>query len=114
MIFNNQYQILHDKYCIKTQKLTETQCVIAALYSYNKGITCIENAIKNSNDFNTFLDMVRDSKGGDNKYIEHVLSFLQDGTQLKIKNTNTIYENYDSGYTTTITIDNENCDIFKI
>jgi len=85
MIFSYQYNYFNKKY----KDLSDSECLIATLFSYNKGITCIDNALSNSNSFDDFLYIVKNTPFGDNKYIEHVLSYLKDQTKLNINLENT-------------------------
>lgn len=86
MIFNNYYNYINKNY-----DLSDEECLIATLFAYNKGIGTITKNLNNGN-FNDFLEGVKNSNGGDNEYIEHVLSHLHDNTELNMKtNDNTIH-----------------------
>ena len=83
MMLNNYYNILYNDY---SYKFSNEEILGAAVFAYNKGITTINNALNNSDTYNEFLDYIKNySYGGDNKYIEHVFSYINDEDVITLK-----------------------------
>lgn len=83
MIVNQYYHNLRNTF-IENQILTPDECLIATLTGYNKGITGLRKIIRNyGNDYINHRDAIN---GGDNLYAEHVLSFLENGTNITFLN----------------------------
>lgn len=83
MIFNNYYNYIYSNY---GNKFNEKECLIASIFSYNKGIGTIKNCINNCSTFDKFLTLAKHTNGGDNEYIEHVLSYIENETTIQMKN----------------------------
>lgn len=84
-IFSNQYNLIYDNY---KDKYSDSEILGISIFSYNKGITITLEAINNTNTYQEFLDyMKNNSYGGDNEYIEHVLSYVPDETVIVMKTT---------------------------
>ena len=101
MIISSYYNTIHNNY---HEKLSPAEEIGATIFAYNKGITAIMNALNNTNNYEEFIEYVKhNSIGGDNEYIEHVLSYstdetivtmkLNDGTENNILIDNTNIEN---------------------
>lgn len=85
MILNNQYATLYNKYYLNGT-ITKDEVIIATVISYNKGITAICNLINNyGKDFTSHISETLD---GDNDYLKHVFSYLEDMSIIKIQNQN--------------------------
>lgn len=83
MILANQYNYIHETY---GHKLSKEEELIASVWSYNKGITAIDEALRNTNSFKEFRDYVINySYGGDNEYPEHVCSYIPDQEIITMK-----------------------------
>ena len=83
MIFNNQYNLIHENY---GYKLTKEQELSATVWSYNKGITAINEALAYTNTYDEFVEYVKNNSiGGDNEYLEHVFSYLPDQEIITMK-----------------------------
>lgn len=83
MILNNYYNTIHSNY---SDILTPEQELGATIWAYNKGITAICNGLNNTDNYNDFITYVKNnSNGGDNEYIEHVLSYIKDEDIITIK-----------------------------
>ena len=83
MIMNYQYNSIHENYGYKLNKEEE---LAATIWSYNKGITIINEALSNTNSFDEFKNYVyMYSIGGDNEYIEHVCSYIPDQEIITMK-----------------------------
>ena len=83
MIMNYQYNYIHEQY---GYKLTKEQELVASVWSYNKGITIIDEALRNTNSFDDFKNYVlMNSIGGDNEYVEHVFSYIPDQEIITMK-----------------------------
>ncbi len=85
MIFNNYYNYICNNF---SNKLNKKECLIATIFGYNKGIGIVSKCIQNSSNFNECIDLIKSSNGGDNEYIEHVLSYLKDDTTLCVRSLN--------------------------
>lgn len=83
MILNNYYNTIFNKY-YKNGTLSKSDCILATIIAYNKGITAISNLINTYN--NTYLDHINETFGGDNNYLNHVSSYLRDMTKVEIEN----------------------------
>lgn len=78
IIFANQYNFLNKKY---GDKFSDAEILMAALLAYNKGISIVDVAMSNTNSFDEFKYYITiNSSGGNNNYVEHVLSYIEDGT----------------------------------
>lgn len=84
MIYNYQYNYIVDKYT----NFSDEECFIASLYSYNKGLTIVDECLSRSYDFNDFLYQIKNTPYGDNEYSNHVLSYIPDETILHFKTIN--------------------------
>ena len=62
------------------------EVIIATVISYNKGITAICNLINNYG--KDFTSHISETLGGDNDYLKHVFSYLEDMSIIKIQNQN--------------------------
>lgn len=83
MILNSYYNTIHRNY---GNKLSPQEELCATVWAYNKGITSICEALNNSDDYYEFKDYVLNkSYGGDNEYLEHVFSYIQDEDIIKMK-----------------------------
>lgn len=85
MILNNQYATLYNKYYLNGT-ITKDEVIIATVISYNKGITAICNLINNYG--KDFTSHISETLGGDNDYLKHVFSYLEDMSIIKIQNQN--------------------------
>lgn len=85
MILNNQYMTLYNKYYLNGN-ITKDEVIIATVISYNKGITAICNLINNYG--KDFTSHISETLGGDNDYLKHVFSYLEDMSIIKIQNQN--------------------------
>lgn len=85
MILNNQYMTLYNKYYLNGT-ITKDEVIIATVISYNKGITAICNLINNYG--KDFTSHISETLGGDNDYLKHVFSYLEDMSIIKIQNQN--------------------------
>lgn len=85
MILNNQYATLYNKYYLNGT-ITKDEIIIATVISYNKGITAICNLINNYG--KDFTSHISETLGGDNDYLKHVFSYLEDMSIIKIQNQN--------------------------
>ena len=85
MILNNQYATLYNKYYLNGT-ITKDEVIIASVISYNKGITAICNLINNYG--KDFTSHISETLGGDNDYLKHVFSYLEDMSIIKIQNQN--------------------------
>ena len=85
MILNNQYMTLYNKYYLNGN-ITKDEVIIATVISYNKGITAICNLINNYG--KDFTSHISETLGGDNDYLKHVFSYLEDMSIIKIQNRN--------------------------
>ena len=85
MILNNQYATLYNKYYLNGT-ITKDEVIIATVISYNKGITAICNLINNYG--KDFTNHISETLGGDNDYLKHVFSYLEDMSIIKIQNQN--------------------------
>ena len=85
MILNNQYMTLYNKYYLNGN-ITKYEVIIATVISYNKGITAICNLINNYG--KDFTSHISETLGGDNDYLKHVFSYLEDMSIIKIQNQN--------------------------
>lgn len=85
MILNNQYATLYNKYYLNGN-ITKDEVIIATVISYNKGITAICNLINNYG--KDFTSHISETLGGDNDYLKHVFSYLEDMSIIKIQNQN--------------------------
>ena len=85
MILNNQYMTLYNKYYLNGN-ITKDEVIIATVISYNKGITAICNLINNYG--KDFTSHISETFGGDNDYLKHVFSYLEDMSIIKIQNQN--------------------------
>ena len=83
MILNNQYMTLYNKYYLNGT-ITKDEVIIATVISYNKGITAICNLINNYG--KDFTSHISETLGGDNDYLKHVFSYLEDMSIIKIQN----------------------------
>lgn len=83
MILNNQYATLYNKYYLNGN-ITKDEVIIATVISYNKGITAICNLINNYG--KDFTSHISETLGGDNDYLKHVFSYLEDMSIIKIQN----------------------------
>ena len=78
MILNNKYYL--------NGNITKDEVIIATVISYNKGITAICNLINNYG--KDFTSHISETLGGDNDYLKHVFSYLEDMSIIKIQNQN--------------------------
>ena len=78
MILNNKYYL--------NGTITKDEVIIATVISYNKGITAICNLINNYG--KDFTSHISETLGGDNDYLKHVFSYLEDMSIIKIQNQN--------------------------
>ena len=85
MILNNQYMTLYNKYYLNGT-ITKDEVIIATVISYNKGIAAICNLINNYG--KDFTSHISETLGGDNDYLKHVFSYLEDMSIIKIQNQN--------------------------
>lgn len=85
MILNNQYATLYNKYYLNGT-ITKDEVIIATVISYNKGITAICNLLNNYG--KDFTSHISETLGGDNEYLKHVFSYLEDMSIIKIQNQN--------------------------
>lgn len=85
MILNNQYATLYNKYYVNGT-ITKDEVIIATVISYNKGITAICNLLNNYG--KDFTSHISETLGGDNDYLKHVFSYLEDMSIIKIQNQN--------------------------
>ena len=83
MILNNYYNIIYNNY-YKNNILSKSDCILATILAYNKGITAICNLINSYN--SSYLDHINETLGGDNDYLKHVSSYLNDMTTVEIEN----------------------------
>ena len=83
MILNNYYNIIYNNY-YKSNILSKSDCILATILAYNKGITAICNLINSYN--SSYLDHISETLGGDNDYLKHVSSYLNDMTTVEIEN----------------------------
>lgn len=80
IILSKQYNYLNKKY---TGKFNDAEILMAAILSYNKGISIVDLAMSNTNSFDEFKYYITvNSSGGNNNYIENVLSYIEDETVL--------------------------------
>lgn len=101
MIFNFNYQDIYHNY-VETKILTPQEGILATVFAYNKGLYGIKNLI------NTYgidyINHVNELKGGDNEYLNHIYSYIPDGTQITLTNKD--------GTISNVYIDNINTDTF--
>lgn len=83
MILNNYYNTIFNKY-YKNGTLSKSDCILATIIAYNKGITAISNLINTYN--KGYLEHINETFGGDNNYLNHVSSYLSDMTKVEIEN----------------------------
>ena len=83
MILNNQYMTLYNKYYLNGN-ITKDEVIIATVISYNKGITAICNLINNYG--KDFTSHISETLGGDNDYLKHVFSYLEDMSKIQNQN----------------------------
>ena len=83
MIMSSYYNTIHTNY---SDKLNPEQELGATIWAYNKGITQICKSLNNTDNYNEFVSYVKNyTAGGDNEYIEHVLSYIQDEDVVYLK-----------------------------
>ncbi|MGN1379091.1 MAG: transglycosylase SLT domain-containing protein [Bacilli bacterium] len=83
MILNNYYNTIYNNY-YKNNILSKSDCILATMLAYNKGITAICNLINSYN--SNYLNHINETIGGDNDYLKHVSSYLSDMTTVEIEN----------------------------
>lgn len=99
MILANEYKMI----CTKFPELDEQTKILASIVAYNKGSGTINKLLSSySNDFANHID---ETKGGDNLYYQHVLSYLEDGEDISFTTPDE--------KTSYVKIDNLNCSNFK-
>ena len=83
MIMSSYYNTIHTNY---SDKLNPEQELGATIWAYNKGITQICKSLNNTDNYDEFVSYVKNyTAGGDNEYIEHVLSYIQDEDVVYLK-----------------------------
>ena len=106
MILNNYYNDIKKNYNIDKKFLSESDCIVASVFAYNKGINEVKKWLDNSSSFEEFMfNMKNYSSDGDNEYIEHVFSYLPDGYIIKMTDKNGNIDN--------VCVDNTLVDTFK-
>ena len=66
-------------------KLTYEECELLGIWAHNKGINTIEACLKSTNNFEDTLNTIKQTPYGDNEYLEHVLSYLPNGSVITMK-----------------------------
>ena len=103
MILNYCYNYVQSKNV--DNKFSKEDEIILSLFAYNKGIGTVKNAMKETNNLTECINNIKSQKLGDDLYLEHVLSRMEDGSTITFKDKN--------GIETSILIDNTNVDKYK-
>lgn len=90
MILNNYYHDLYNTYVLNNV-LTPTECAIASLTAYNKGITATKKLINTYG--NDYINHRNKVNGGDNLYTEKILSYVGNDINISFK-----HQDYGSTY----------------
>ncbi|MBQ9024318.1 MAG: hypothetical protein IJ105_03740 [Bacilli bacterium] len=69
-------------------KLTDEECELLSIWAHNKGINQVENCLKNTYSFDETLNLIKQTPYGDNEYLEHVVSYLPNDTNIIMKTRN--------------------------
>lgn len=83
MVLRLTYDDMYSKF-VTNNTLTDSECIIAALTGYNMGGPTINKLIYNYGA--DYINHRNEIKWGDQKYYEHILGFLEDGTKITFKN----------------------------
>lgn len=83
MILNNYYTSLYNNY-VTTGVISKSDSILATIIAYNKGITAICNLIKTYG--SDFTSHISETRGGDNDYINHVSSYMEDMSLVELQN----------------------------
>ncbi len=83
MILNNYYTSLYNNY-VTTGIISKSDSILATVIAYNKGITAICNLINTYG--SNFTSHISETKGGDNDYINHVSSYMEDMSLVQLQN----------------------------
>lgn len=83
MILNNYYNTLYNNY-VTTGVISKSDSILATIIAYNKGITAICNLINTYG--SDFTSHISETRGGDNDYINHVSSYMEDMSLVELQN----------------------------
>lgn len=83
MILNNYYTSLYNNY-VTTGVISKSDSILATIIAYNKGITAICNLINTYG--SDFTSHISETRGGDNDYINHVSSYMEDMSLVELQN----------------------------
>lgn len=81
MILRNYFDTIYNNY-VTNNVLNESEAILASLVAYNKGITAICRLINSYG--NDYINHIDETRGGDNLYLEHVLSYVEDNSKISV------------------------------
>lgn len=80
MLYKFNFHYINNNYTF----LNEKEKVLATIFCYNKGFGTITDSLDNYTDFDTFINEVKSKDLGDDDYIENVLRYLKNGTEITL------------------------------
>ena len=87
MIYSGNYHYFKENY----NYLSDKECILATMFCYNKGIGTVSDALDENDTFEGAIEQIKQNKDGDSNYINNVLRYLKNNTEISFKNLDETY-----------------------